>query len=114
MKQHISQTHLLLSLILFSSCSTSATLPPSQNSTLNSVSTSNVEKEQSYWMQEQLDSFLKDEWNTTIEEEKKGFTLQKFADKQSAYRKAHPVNHSKSNVTKLNSMPVIGEGSTRR
>jgi len=131
MKQLISQTHLLLSLLLFSSCATNPVLPPSQNSALNSVSDSNAKKEKNYWMQEQFDSFLENEWNPTMKKDKeiqkkyrkneesekkeeKHFTLQEFVDKQEAYRKAHPVDDSKSNVRKLNSMPAIGENPSRR
>ena len=124
MKQLISQSNLILSFLFLGGCSTYVEKAPSQNDALNSVSKSNAKKEQSYWLQDQLDSFVEDEWNPTMQKDKeiqekygedkktkeeKHFTLQELADKQAAYRKAHPVDHSKSNVTKLESMPVIGK-----
>lgn len=127
MKQLISQTNLILSLLFFSGCTTNNTVAPSKNRALNSVSDSNAKKEKSYWMQNQLDSFLQKEWDPTMKEDKeiqekygkkkekeKSFTLQELADKQAAYKKAHPVDESKSNVKKLESMPVIGGSSSRR
>lgn len=127
MKQVISQTNLILSLVFFSGCTVNNTVSPSKNNALNSVSDSNAKKEKSYWMQNQLDSFFEKEWDPTMKEDKeiqekyvkkeekeKSFTLQEMADKQAAYKKAHPIDESKSNVKKLESMPVIGGGSTRR
>ena len=125
MKQVISQTNLILSLVFLSGCTTTILTTPSQNKALNSVSNSNAEKEQSYWMQNQIDNFFEKEWNPTMKEDKKiqekygnkkekSFTLQEIADKQAAYKKAHPIDESKSNVKKLDGMPVIGGGSNRR
>ena len=117
MKQLISQTNLILSLLLFSGCTANNMVTPSKNKALNSVSDSNAKKEKSYWMQNQLDSFFEKEWNPTMKEDKeeeKSFTLQEIVDKQAAYKKAHPADESKSNVKKLESMPVIGGGSKRR
>ncbi len=120
MKLLISQKYLILSLLLLSGCATNPTVTPSQNKALNSVSNSNAKKEKSYWMQSHLDSFFKEDWDPTMKKDKiiqkkygkkeeRNFTLQEFADKQAAYKKAHPADESKSNVKKLESMPVIGK-----
>ena len=127
MKQLISQTHLILSFLFLSGCTTNATVAPSQNKALNSVSNSNAQTKKSYWMQNQLDSFLQKKWNPTMKEDKeiqkkygekkeqeKTFTLQEFVDKQAAYEKTHPIDESSSNVKKLENMPVIGGSSSRR
>ncbi len=126
MKQLISQTNLILSLVFLSGCTTHVNTTPSQNEVLNSLSNSNAKKEKIYWMQNQLNSFFEKEWNPTMKKDKeiqkkygkkevkKSFTLQEFVDKQAAYNKAHPTNTSKSNVKKLESMPVIGNESNKR
>ena len=44
-----------------------------------------------------------------VEDEDRNFTLQEYVDKSAAYIKAHPSDYEKSNVKKLESMPIIGK-----
>lgn len=120
MKQLISKNSLIFSFLLLSGCATNPSVAPSQNDALNSVSNSNAKKAKSYWIQSHLDSFFKEDWDPAMKKDKKiqekygkskegkSFTLQEFVDKRVAYKKSHPVDESKSNVKKLESMPVIG------
>ena len=120
MKQLISKNSLILSLVFLSGCATNTTVAPSQNKALNSVTNSNAKKEKSYWMQSHLDNFFEKKWNPAMKRDKniqkkygkkegKSFTLQEFVDKQAAYKKVDLTDASKSNVKKLESMPIIGK-----
>ena len=71
-------------------------------------------------MQSHLDNFFEKKWNPAMKRDKniqkkygkkegKSFTLQEFVDKQAAYKKVDLTDASKSNVKKLESMPIIGK-----
>ena len=123
MKQLLDKTLITLSLLLLIGCSTKGEISPSKNSALNSVSNSGGKEKKSF-LQNSLDSFVKEDWIPTLndnkeiqekyeEKEEKSFTLQEFVDKSEAYLDAHPSDHENSNVHKLESMPVIGKSKTR-
>jgi hypothetical protein len=135
MKQLILKHCITLSFILFTACSTSQNISPTNNSALDKVSNSSI-KTKNGTLQTLLDDFLKNEWipsfskdkkiqtkymeevemkesNGTIskkyvEKKDKPFTLQEYVDKREAYIKAHPSDYNRSNVHKLEMMPVIG------
>lgn len=118
MKQLINKTMITLNSALLVGCVTSPKVAPSQNSALNSISKSNASKKQSYFMQKEMDEFIDGKWKETVLEDKeikekyedkedKTFTLQEFVDKAEVYNKNKPTGDSKSNVSKLESMPVI-------
>ncbi|MDQ7068523.1 MAG: hypothetical protein Q9M40_11395 [Sulfurimonas sp.] len=101
-------------------CSTQTLQTPSENKALNSISKSNAKKKNSYYMQNATDSFLKNEWKEKVLEDKEikekypekenhPFTLQEYVDKVEVYSGKADANKSRSNVSKLQSMPVIGE-----
>jgi len=128
MKQLITTTLTASLFILLSGCATDAPVAPSQNSDLNKISNSNGKTKPGI-MQKSLDSWLKNEWTPTVNKDKKvqkkylkkedgkkyvekkdrNFTLQEYVDKAEAYSKEHPSDGKKSNVKKLESMPVIGK-----
>ncbi|UCN00847.1 hypothetical protein LCX93_02725 [Sulfurimonas sp. SWIR-19] len=140
MKQLITTSLTISLFVLLSGCATDALVAPSQNSDLNKISNSNG-KAKPGLMQKSLDSWLKNEWTPTVNEDKKvqkkymkkvnvnatntsndteekyveekerNFTLQEYVDKAAAYMKAHPNDNKDSNVKKLESMPVIGNQS---
>jgi len=123
MKQLIIKHSIFLSLVLFTACSTPQNISPSQNDALNKISNSNVKKENGS-LQSLLDNFLQNEWIPTlnrdkeirekyIQKEDKPFSLQEYVDKRAVYIKAHPSDHNKSNVHKLEMMPVIGKSRSR-
>lgn len=125
----------LLSLITFiSGCANHKGVPPSQNSTLQSVSPSTTAVSKGGAMQRGLDGWLKEEWvpltasnvspkenttapSTTISEtteENTSFSLQHYADKWKTYHEnKNKMNEGKpkeaSNIEKLEKLPVIGE-----
>jgi hypothetical protein len=134
MKQLIMKYSISLSLVIFTACSTTSDISPSDNTALNNISSSNAKNNKGS-LQGLLDNFIKDDWEPTIaqdseiqkkymkevkdrnttksdkvyvEKEDKPFTLQEYADKRAAYVKAHPSDHNNSNVHKLEMMPVIG------
>jgi len=120
MKQLINTTTLLLSLTLAVGCVTNPKVTPSQNKALNSISKSNAQKKQSYYMQNKADDFIEHEWKEKVLEDKeikekyedkeeKTFTLQEVVDKTAVYNKKTATDDSQSNVSKLESMPVIGK-----
>ena len=134
MKQLIDKSLISLSLAFLVGCSTNTAIPPSQNEVLNSISKSNTTKKNSYFMQKKFDHFINDEYEPTISKNKEiqkkymdkkvdvntsevtyvdresdSFTLQETVDKFKAYMDAKPSDYSKSNVTKLEKMPVIGK-----
>jgi len=134
MKQLIDKSLISLSLALLVGCaSTAVVVPPSQNNTLNSITKSTAKKQNSYFMQKQFNHFVNDEYMPTVSKNKEiqkkymdkkvdaktgevtyvdresdSFTLQETADKLKVYIDAKPDDYSKSNVTKLEKMPVIG------
>ncbi|MBN2815829.1 MAG: hypothetical protein JXQ67_04050 [Campylobacterales bacterium] len=122
-------------LVLLTACSQSKPDAPSENSALHSISP--TKEKTDGWMQNGLDSWLKDDWEPTIskdekvqekymeakiitdtscssekvkfvERDDKGFTLQEYYDKAEAYFKAQERDYENSHVEKLNKMPVIG------
>lgn len=120
MKQLIKRTTIMLSLTLFTGCVTSPKVAPSQNKSLNSISKSNAVKKKSYFLQNQTDYFLENEWKETVledkeikekyeENENKSFTLQEYVDKAEVYSGKKPSDDNTSNVTKMESLPVIGK-----
>jgi len=120
MKQLIKITTIILSLTLFTGCVTSPKVAPSQNKALNSISKSNAIKKKSYFLQNQTDDFLENEWKETVLEDKeikekyeenedKSFTLQEYVDKAEVYSGKKPSDDTISNVTKMESLPVIGK-----
>ena len=133
MKHLIDKILIGLSFAFVTGCSTTTDVAPSENESLNSISKSNAGKKESYFLQNQFDYFVDDELTPAIEkdkeiqekymdksvDEKSGevtykdreddyFTIQEVFDKVGAYMRANPSDHSKSNVTKINSMPAIG------
>ena len=140
MKKLIVKYSTSISLILFTACSTTPDVSPSQNNALNKISNSNANNNKGS-MQSLLDDFLKDDWTPTVENDKeiqkkymqevkesnatsesnttyvekegKYFTLQELADKRAAYVKAHPSDHNNSHVHKIEMMPVIGNSRKR-
>ena len=137
MKQLITTTLTISAFILLSGCANDAPVAPSQNSDLNKISNSGGKAKPGI-MQKSLDSWLKTEWTPTVDKDKKiqkkylkkedtangntnnteekyvedkerNFTLQEYVDKADAYMKAHPSDGKKSNVKKLENMPVIGK-----
>jgi hypothetical protein len=140
MKQLIIKYSISISLIIFTACSTSSDVSPSQNGVLSEISNSNANNGKGA-LQGMLDSFIEDDWTPTVtkdeeiqkkymqkvedsnishksdinyvEKEDRYFTLQEYADKRAAYVKAHPADHNNSHVHKLEMMPVIGDSKRR-
>ena len=123
MKHLIDIFLITFSLISITGCSAQIQTSPSKNSALNSISKSNASSEKGF-LQKNLDSFLENEWETTLkqdkniqekykEQEERSFTLQEYVDKATAYKKAHPSDHEHSNVHKLENMPIIGKSKSR-
>ncbi|MEN4046157.1 hypothetical protein [Sulfurimonas sp. NWX367] len=138
MKQLITTSLTIPLFILLSGCATDAPVAPSQNSDLNKISNSNG-KAKPGLIQKNLDSWLKNEWTPTVNEDRKvqkkymkkvdmnatntsndreekyvedkerNFTLQEYVDKAAAYSKLHPSDEKDSHVKKLGNMPVIGK-----
>jgi len=101
-------------------CTTTKVGNPSQNSALNSV-TSSGKNQKSGAMQNSLDSWLKDDWTPSVEKDEKikakyqdenrDFTLQEYVDKSEAYVKdknTTTYNKENSHSERMKSMPVIG------
>lgn len=110
----------ILSLTLFIGCVSKPLVAPSQNKALNSISKSNAGKKKSYYMQKETDAFLDKEWKETVgkdkeiqkkytDKEDRNFTIQEYVDKAEVYNKKKPTNTTTSNVSKLESLPVIGK-----
>ena len=99
------------------SCSSTQVGNPSQNSSLNSVTSSH--KEKSGGMQESLDGWLEKEWTPSVEKDKeikekysdknRDFTLQEYAEKSTVYMKDNNSSNKNSHSQKISSMPVIGK-----
>ena len=123
MKQLIDIFLIFLSSIILAGCSNKVEVSPSQNSALNSISTSNADTKKGS-LQNNLDNFINGEWFEAIgndkeiqkkyeEKEERDFTLQEYVDKAAAYKKVHPSDHEHSNIHKLESIPVIGSTKSR-
>ena len=68
MKQLILKNTPILSLLILSACGTTPTVAPSQNTALNSISSSNAQNgKKAGFMQNSLDSWTKDEWKPKVE-----------------------------------------------
>jgi len=120
MKQLSNKTVIILSTTLLVGCMSTPQVTPSKNSALNNISKSNASKKQSYFFQKKVDKFVDVQWKETVlkdegikkkyeENKEKKFTLQEFVDKANVYTKKKSHDSSKSNVSKLESMPVIGK-----
>ncbi len=134
MKQLIDKSLISVSLVLLVGCSTNTALSPSQDATLNTISKSSAQKKHTYFLQKQFDTFIDEEYVPTISQNKEiqkkymdkkvdastgevtyvdresdNFTLQEIADKLRVYIETNPDDYSKSNVTKMQKMPVIGK-----
>jgi len=125
MKQLTITANILFLTLLLTACAPDTEVTPSQNSALNSISNSNAHSKNGA-MQQSLNSWLKNEWEPTVKEDKKiqkkymkkektfvekedSFTLQEYVDKAAVYMKAHPNDYNSSNVHKLESLPAIGK-----
>ena len=110
----------VLTIVGMSACGSKELGSPSQNSALNSVTTSG-KNTKSAGMQKSLDSWLEKEWTPTVEKDKeiqkkykdedRDFTLQEYVDKSEAYLKdknSTKYNAENSHSQKMKSMPVIG------
>lgn len=135
MYRPISSLLLFSSLFFVTGCSNTATVAPSQNSSLQAISPSTTAVAQGGAMQRSLDTWLKEEWTpmsepatqatapdsntttTTVVTQKVDeapFTLQQYADKWKVYHEnKEKMNANKpkepSNVEKLDKLPVIGK-----
>ncbi|MDF1876772.1 hypothetical protein JHD47_02960 [Sulfurimonas sp. SAG-AH-194-L11] len=120
MKQLIKTSATILLFTLFTGCVTNPKVTPSQNRVLNSISKSNAQKKESYFLQKQTDAFLKKEWKENVLEDKeiqekyeknknRGFSLQEYVDKVEVYSTKKEKSATSSNVSKLQTMPVIGK-----
>lgn len=69
MKQITTITLITLTISLISGCSSKTEVAPSQNSALNSISSSGQNSKSSY-MQKSLDSWLKEDWTPTVTKDK--------------------------------------------
>jgi hypothetical protein len=117
MKNSIKTITLILTALTLGACSSGKVVNPSQNSALNSVSSSQKEKKGA--MQESLDNWLNKEWTPIIEkdevikekysDEKRDFTLQEYVEKSEIYMKESNATTKNSHVDKINAMPVIGK-----
>ncbi len=115
MKQLIKRTPIILSMIFFVGCVTTPTATPTGNEALNSISKSNSSKKKSYFLQNQIDEFLENEWKESVLEDKnikekyedkkdKSFTLQEYVDKVEVYSGKKTSDDTTSNVTKMESL----------
>jgi hypothetical protein len=129
---------IIMSAFVLVGCSTNATVPPSQNPSLQAVSPNTAAVSRGGAMQRSLDTWLKEEWSplttpkaipqskeSTVNsidvastlpksEEEKPFTLQSFADKWKVYHENEAkINEGKpkeaSHIDAVNALPVIGK-----
>ena len=143
MKQLIIKYSISLSLVIFSACSTSSDVSPSQSHARNKVSNSDANNNKGA-LQGLLDNFLENDWSPTVEKDatiqkkymkrvvdtnsstqstnikesyienkSRNFTLQEYADKAAVYIKANKSDHNKSHVYKVNTLPIIGKTERR-
>ena len=119
MKQLIDKKLITLGTLFLLGCSSVEPTYPSDNTSLNSISSSNKQEKESL-LENMIHSFVKNDSKEKREEdvkrEKKSsedikgiFTLQELVDKSKAYLKEHPADHEHSHVHKLEGMPVIGK-----
>jgi len=119
MKQVIIKFAFTLSFFTIMGCSSAKPTQPTQNDALKNVSPAHSTKESGI-MQNGLDNFLHNDWipslekNSEIKEKymdkkERSFTLQEYVDKAAAYGEEHPQDYNKSNIKKLDNMPVIGK-----
>ncbi|OHE00044.1 MAG: hypothetical protein A2W82_05580 [Sulfurimonas sp. RIFCSPLOWO2_12_36_12] len=104
--------------IMLNSCSQVDGANPSQNKALNSVS-GKKEKEQSGFMQQSLDNWVKEDWTPRVEKDEtikkkneddsRNFTMQEYVDKIAIYNKEQNSTLEESHTQKVNSMPIIGK-----
>ncbi|CAI6146112.1 MAG: hypothetical protein SPLUMA2_SPLUMAMAG2_00259 [uncultured Sulfurimonas sp.] len=115
MKQFIKTTPIILSIILFAGCVTAPTVALTGNESFKSISKSNSSKKKSYFLQNQMDKFLENEWKESVLEDKKikekyedkkdrSFSLQEYVDKIEVYSGTKTSDDTTSNVTKLESL----------
>lgn len=120
MKQLIIITASTLSIAFFSACSSSSQAAPSQNSALNSISNSGQNSKSGY-MQKSLDSWLKDDWTPTVNEDKD--IQEKYMKKSEPSQKETKISTSdtkddttiisKDNIKKENSESEYEEDNDR-
>ncbi|MDD5401491.1 MAG: hypothetical protein PHQ93_09920 [Sulfurimonas sp.] len=104
--------------VLLTSCSKVDGANPSQNRALNSIS-GELENKKSSFLQNKLDSWVKEEWTPTVEknetikkkneDESRNFVLQEYVDKMGVYNKEHNSTTAESHTQKISSMPIIGD-----
>jgi hypothetical protein len=109
---------LLPLLAILSACTTNEHLHPSQNAQVNLLADHKQAKENGF-LQNNLDSWLNDEWTPNIEKnetiksmnknEQRNFTLQEYVDKMTVYLKEHNSSYQNSHIKKIDAMPVIGK-----
>lgn len=129
---------IIIAAFVLAGCAANATIPPSQNSSLQAVSPNTAAASEGGAMQRSLDAWLKEKWtpltapkavqqskeNTSksVEvastaskaEDEKPFTLQNFADKWKVYHENEAkMNEGKpkeaSHIDAVNALPVIGK-----
>ena len=98
MKQITTITLITISLSLISGCSSKTEVAPSQNSALNSISSSGQNSKSGY-MQKSLDSWLKDDWTPTVTKDK---TIQKKYMKKTTVSQKGESNETVSAKTVSN------------
>jgi hypothetical protein len=106
-------------IVCLNSCSSNATVSPSQNEALNSVTNSTAKKDNEGTMQKTLDGWLKDEWTPKVEKDEaikaknqdktRDFKLQEYVEKSEVYMKESNSTTKDSHYKKMESMPVIGK-----
>ena len=100
MKQLITTTVTALSIVVLAGCGGSTVVAPSQNSALNSVSSSTIEKKAG-WMQKGLDSWLEEEWTPTVEKNEE--IRQKYMEVEK------PVDSLETNSTQQSELTKVEE-----
>ncbi len=128
---------IIIATFALAGCATNATVPPSQNPSLQAVSPNAAAASEGGAMQRSLDAWLKDEWTplttpkvaqkkegeiknteevstTSKAEDEKPFTLQSFADKWKMYHENEAkLKEGKpkeaSHIEAVSALPVIGK-----
>ncbi|WP_373034986.1 hypothetical protein [Sulfurimonas sp.] len=100
-------------------CGSNASVSPSQNEALNSVTNSTAEKNNKGSMQKSLDGWLKDEWTPKVEKDEaikeknqdktRDFRIQDYVEKSEVYIRESNSTTQDSHYKKMESMPVIGK-----
>lgn len=117
MKKIITATTVTFTAFLLCACSIDKVVNPSQNSALNSVTSST--KEKSGAMQSSLDNWMETKWTPSVEnnpeikekysDKERDFKLQEYVEKAELYAKENNESDGDSHVEKINSLPVIGK-----